>query len=263
MDALSEVFRALRLTSGIFLDAEFTAPWCIDSAPSREDVKHILPSADHVAIYHVVTEGACRAKLPGEPAVADIGAGDVIMFPQGDGHLLGSDLQLAPVSAERIVTRSPSEGVFRIDYGGGGARTKFVCGFLACDARLCRPLLGALPRMVHIPLANHPAAGWIAETLRHAAAETRAPRTGTDAVLARLAELLFIEAIRAYIGSMSDREQGWFAALRDAKMGRALAMMHAEPARGWTIEELGREVGLSLTSIAERITQFLGEPTMQ
>jgi AraC-like DNA-binding protein len=263
MDALSEVLRALRLTSGFFMEAEFGAPWCIDSAPGREDVRHILPSAEHVAIYHLLTEGHCHARLPDVHDVVELGPGELIMFPQGDGHLLGSDLQLAPVPAEKLVHLSPDGGLARIDHGGSGVRTRFLCGFLACDARLCRPLLTALPRMLCVRLKDGSAVRWITETLRRGAEETRAPRIGTDAVLAKLAELLFMEAIRAHIEVLPDSDQGWFAALRDVHVSRALALMHASPARAWTVDELGREVGLSRSALAERFTQLLHEPPMQ
>ena len=263
MDALSEVLRALRLTSGLFLEAEFSAPWCIDSAPGREDVRHILPSAEHVAIYHLVVHGGCRARLPDERGHVEVSAGELIMFPHGDAHLLGSDLQLAPVPSWTLVQPSADGGLARIEYGGGGARTRFVCGFLACDSRVCRPLLSALPRMLHVPLRDGSVARWITDTLRRGAEETRAPRVGTDAVLGKLAELLFMEAIRAYVAMLPDNEKGWFSGLRDAHVSRALALMHARPGRDWTVDELGREVGLSRSALAERFSQMLNEPPMQ
>jgi AraC family transcriptional regulator, alkane utilization regulator len=263
MDALSEVLRALRLTSGFFLEAEFTAPWCINSAPGRDDVRHILPSAEHVAIYHLLTEGRCRASLAGRRNEVALEAGQLIMFPQGDGHLLGSDLHLDPVPAERLVETSPDGGLMRIRHGGGGERTRFVCGFLACDARVCRPLLTALPRILRLEPSDPTVARWITETLKRGTEETSAPRTGTEAVLARLSELLFIEALRQYIGELPQEERSWFAGLRDPHVSRALALMHANPARAWTVEELGREVALSRSALAERFTQLLGEPPMQ
>ena len=263
MDALSEVLKALKLNSGIFLEAEFTAPWCIDSAPGKDDVRHILPSAEHVTLYHLLTEGTCRARIPGVSDAVALEAGDLIMFPHGDGHRLGSDLQLAPVPAETLVVPSPGGGLARIAHGGGGARTRFVCGYLACDSRLCRPLLDALPRMLKVPLGQGPAATWIIDTLRRGAADTHAPRAGTEAMLARLSELLFAEAMRYYLEALPENERGWFAGLRDPQVSRALALMHAEPGRPWTVDDLGHEAGLSRSSLAERFVALLGEPPMQ
>ncbi len=263
MDALSEVLKALRLNSGIFLEAEFTAPWCIDSAPGKDDIRHILPDAEHVTLYHLLTEGRCRARIPGAGETVELEVGDLIMFPHGDGHRMGSDLQLSPVPAETLVVPAASGGLARVDYGGGGARTRFVCGFLECDSRLCKPLLDALPRMLKVPLGNGPAAAWIVDTLRRGAAETHAPRAGTDAVLAKLSELLFVEAMRYYLESLSDSERGWFAGLRDPQISRVLALMHAAPERAWTVDDLGREAGLSRSSLSERFAMLIGEPPMQ
>lgn len=263
MDALSEMLRALRLDSGIFLEAEFTAPWCIDSAPGKEDVRHILPAAEHVTLYHLLTEGTCRARIPGVTDPVVLEAGDLIMFPHGDGHRLGSDLQLAPVPAEILVQPSPEGGLARIDHGGGGPKTRFVCGYLACDSRLCKPLLDALPRMLKVPMGQGPAASWIIDTLRRGAAETHAPRAGTEAMLARLSELLFTEAMRYYLESLPEGERGWFAGLKDPLVSRVLALMHGAPDRAWTVDELGREAGLSRSSLSDRFVTLLGEPPMQ
>ncbi|MGA0025378.1 MAG: AraC family transcriptional regulator [Burkholderiales bacterium] len=263
MDALSEVLRVLRLDSGIFLEAEFTAPWCIDSAPGKDDVRHILPAAEHVTLYHLVIEGTCRARIPGVTDAVTLEPGDLIMFPHGDAHRLGSDLQLAPVPAETLVVPAAGGGMARIDHGGGGARTRFVCGYLACDSRLCKPLLDALPRMLRVPLGQGPAASWIVDTLRRGAAETHAPRAGTEAMLARLSELLFAEAMRYYLESLPASERGWFAGLRDPQVSRALALVHGAPDRAWTVDELGREAGLSRSALSERFVALLGEPPMQ
>jgi AraC-like DNA-binding protein len=263
MDAFSEVLKALRLESGLFLEAEFTAPWCIDSAPGRDDVRHILPSAEHVAIYHLLVEGSCRARLPdGGPAV-ELAAGDLLMFPHGDQHLLGSDVARTPVPGEKLVQPSPAGGLLRIVHGGGGARTRFVCGYLACDSRLCRPLLGALPRMLRVPIGARPGAAWLVGTIQHAAEESRSPRAGTAAVLAKLAELLFVEAIRCHIESIPEDQRSWLAGLRDPHVSRALQLLHNDPGRAWTVDELGQEAGMSRSALAERFTQLIGEPPMQ
>lgn len=263
MDAFSEVLKALRLESGIFLEAEFTAPWCIDSAPGKDDVQQILPGAEHVVIYHLLVEGACRASLPGDGAGIDLAAGDLLMFPHGDEHLLGSDLARTPVPAARLAQPSPQGGLARITFGGGGARARFVCGYLACDVRLCRPMLGALPRMVRVPLGDRAGASWILGTIQRAAEESRAPRAGTEAVLTKLSELLFVEAIRCYIESIPEDQRSWLAGLRDPQVSRALRLLHGDPGRPWTVDDLGREAGISRSALAERFAQLIGEPPMQ
>lgn len=263
MDALSEVLKVLHLTSGIFLDAEFTAPWCIDSAPGADDVRQILPDAEHVAIYHLVVEGHCKVRLEDQTTGQDLAPGDLILFPHGDGHRLGSDLHLAAVGADTLVEEDERGGLLRINHGGGGARTRFICGFLACDKRLCRPLLNALPRLLKVSLSAEPATGWMVGALQHGAAETHAPRPGTEAVMGRLAELLFVEALRQYIRGLPEHEQGWLAGLRDPYVGRALALMHASPAHPWEVGELARQAGLSRSALADRFVALIGEPPMQ
>ena len=263
MDALSELLKAVRLTSGIFLEAEFTAPLCIDTAPSKDDVARIMPNAEQVSIFHLVTEGRCRAKMPGKEATLELETGDLLIFPHGDGHVLGSDVQLAPLEAWQVVKATPEGGLARIGYGGGGARTRFLCGFMACDLRTCKPLVGALPPMLRVSLRDSPAATWIEATLRRGASETQAPSAGGEVVLGRLSELVFVEGIREYVRSLPANQQGWLAGLRDPHVGRALALLHADPARDWEVEALAQETGLSRSALADRFVAMLGEPPMQ
>jgi AraC-like DNA-binding protein len=263
MDPLSQVLKTLRLEAGVFFDAEFTTPWCVDSAPGRGEARQILPAAEHVAIYHLVVEGGCRARLPGEAASIALETGDLILFPHADAHLLGSDLRRTALRAESLLQRSPAGGLARIVHGGGGDRTRFICGYVACDSRLCRPMIEALPRMLRVPLGARSSASWMVETLRHATEESRAPRAGTDAVLTKLSELLFVEALRSFLETVPDEERTWLAGLRDPHVGRALGLMHADPARQWTVNDLGREAGLSRSALAERFGLLIGEPPMQ
>lgn len=262
MDPFSQVLKALRLEAGIFLDAEFTAPWCVDPAPGR-DARHILPSAEHVAIYHLLVEGSCRARLSDDAAPIELSAGDLILFPHGDAHRLGSDVRRSPLPAETLVQVSPEGGLARIVHGGGGERTRFICGYLACDSRLCRPLIGALPRMLRVPLGDSASASWMVKTLQLAADESRAPRAGTDAVLTKLSELTFVEALRRYLETIPPQERSWLAGLRDPHVSRVLGLMHAEPARPWTVDDLAREAGVSRSALGERFTLLVGEPPMQ
>jgi AraC-like DNA-binding protein len=263
VDPLSQILKTLRLEAGIFFDAEFTTPWCIDSAPGRGDARHILPRAEHVAIYHLLVEGRCRARLAGEAEAIELAAGDLIMFPHADDHLLGSDVRRPPLRAETLVQASPEGGLARIVHGGGGDRTRFICGYVACDSRLCRPMIGALPRMLRVRLGDRASASWMVKTLQHATEESRAPRAGTEAVLTKLSELLFVEALRCYLETLSEQERSWLVGLRDPHVSRALGLMHAEPARQWTVNDLGREAGLSRSALAERFGLLIGEPPMQ
>ena len=263
MDALSEMLKAVRLTSGIFLEVEFTAPWCIDSTPGEKDVGRYLPNVEQLSIYHLVTEGRCKAKLLGSGPSIELEAGDLILFPHRDAHLMGSDLHLAPLLAGALVVPSPGGGPGQIRHGGGGARTRFICGYMACDKRTCKPLLQALPRMLKVSLRDSPTAAWIESALKRAAFETHAPSAGGDVVLARLAELLFVEGLREYVRALPASQQGWLAGLRDPYVGRALALLHADPARTWTVETLAQESAISRSALADRFVSLIGEPPMQ
>jgi AraC-like DNA-binding protein len=260
MDALSDALRVLRLTGAVFLDAEFTEPWCVISDPRSND--ELMAGSPDIVFFHVLTEGRCRAQMVGENEALDLVAGDVLMLPRGSRHLMGSNLQLAPAIANSIV-RPGEGGMLRIDHGGGGDRTRFVCGYLRCDERLCGPLLESLPAMLRVPLGDGPATAWLAGLLQVGKRESAAPRPGSETVLAKLSELLFVEAMRRYIELLPEEQRGWFAGLGDRFVGRALALMHEQPNRDWTVDELASAVGLSRSALAQRFTEFIGQPPMQ
>jgi AraC family transcriptional regulator, alkane utilization regulator len=262
MDALSDVLRVLRLTGAVFLHAEFTAPWCAVSISGHPSTG-IFSTTDHVVFFHFVTEGRCRARLVAGGAPVELGAGDLILLPKDDTHVLGSDLHLAPVSAESLVRPAPPGGLMSIEHGGGGEATRFICGFLSCDKRLCRPVLDALPALVRIPFGDGVAIEWLSSLLRLGARESSAPRVGSDTVLAKLSELLFVEAIRRYVDTLPAEHSGWFAGLRDRFVGKALNLIHGQPGAAWTIEQLAAKVGLSRSALAQRFTDFVGQPPMQ
>jgi AraC family transcriptional regulator, alkane utilization regulator len=263
MDALSDALRVLQLTGAVFLDAEFTAPWCVVSDPGRSE-SPLLAGGPNIVFFHVLTEGRCRAKLSEGGQTVELAAGDLIMLPRGSRHLLGSDLHLAPTLADTLVQPPGAANDFlRIEHGGGGEKTRFVCGFLKYDERLCGPMVDALPRLLRVPLGDGPATVWLTSLLQAGARETAAPRAGGETVRAKLSELLFVEALRRYIEMLPEQETGWLAGLRDRFVGRALALMHERPERDWTVEELATSVGLSRSSLAQRFTDFLGQPPMQ
>ncbi len=258
MDALSDVLHVLRLSGAVFLHAEFTAPWCVTSSSSQP----ALPATgDHVIFFHWLTEGRCKARLAAGGETFEVQAGDLLLMPRDELHLMGSDLALAPLAADALA--QPAGGLMRIVHGGGGEMTRFMCGFLACDRELCRPLLEALPGMLRVPFGDEPTAEWFKSLLRVGAQETSAPRPGSDTVLAKLSELLVVEAIRRHCEAMPEGQIGWLAGLRDRFVGRALTLMHQDPAKPWTVEALAGEVGLSRSALAQRFTDLLGQPPMQ
>lgn len=261
MDALSDLLRVVRLTGAVFMDAEFTAPWCVGEPSGVEVCIEHMPEAGHVVIYHLVTEGECQVALPGEPPRL-ARAGDLVVIPSGEAHSLGSDLDRPRADGARLVIqRSPDEAP-TVRHGGGGATTKMVCGYLACDSRLFDTLLAALPRLMIIDMREGPGAQWLTSSIRFAMTEASTANAGTGAVLAKLSELLFIEAIRRFMESLPQEQTGWLAGLRDRFVGKALALMHSRPAHDWTVDELAGAVGLSRSALAERFATLIGQPPM-
>jgi AraC-like DNA-binding protein len=263
MDALSDVLRVVRLKGGVFLHAEFTAPWCVFSHVTAEERGGLLGcGSEHVVLYHYVVEGRLRAQIPGRAPV-DIEAGEVVILPHNDKHLLGSDLAVPPVPSKEVVHPSPDGGLLVIRHGGGGESTRIVCGFLGCDRLEDNPLAAALPPLLHFDTRTGSSTAWIRNSLEFAAQELALRRAGSEAVLAKLSELLFVEAVRRFVETLPPEQTGWLAGLRDPVVSRALALLHERMAQPWTVDDLGREVGLSRSALAERFTRLIGEPPMR
>lgn len=265
MDALSDVLRAVRLEGAVYINAEFTAPWCVRSTYGLASVAERLARAEHVMFFHVLTEGRCKVRLEAGGEELEVNAGNLILLPQDDRHLLGSDLSLPPVDADRVaeVDVSGDADFVHLRHGRGGAVTRFVCGYLACSRSLCRPLFEALPRVLCIPLGDAPAAALLRDLLRVGVRESQTARPGAESLLAKIAELLFVEALRRYLETLPPGGKGWLAGVRDVHVGRALALLHAEPARTWTVDELARAVALSRSAFAERFAALVGESPIQ
>lgn len=261
MDALSETLSVVRLKGAIFFNAKFTAPWCNSSGPARNVASVLAPNSERLIVFHMITEGECFLELDGEPTTR-LAAGDVVLFPDGDAHRMASQPALAPTGRIRISTklaRRPRQVVS----GGGGAVTRLVCGYLACDALLAQNLLGGLPRVVRVNVRDSGAGAWLEACLRYALMEARSQRPGGDSVLSKFAELLFIEVLRLHVAQQAEGQTGWLAGLRDRIVGAALSQLHARPAHPWTLEALAREAGTSRSVLAERFQRLVGVSPMQ
>jgi AraC family transcriptional regulator, alkane utilization regulator len=264
MDTLSGVLKSVNLEGAIYLNAEFTAPWCIQGKFGVASVKQRLPMADHVVYFHFLTEGACKVRLADRGKVLDVTCGDLVLFPQDDKHVMGSDLRLTPVETDTLPRVNTADADFiEMRHGGGGAVTRFVCGYLACSRSVLRPLLEVLPRVLRIPIGDREASGLLRELLRSGVRESQASRAGSQSTLAKMAELVFVDALRRYVEDLPPGGKGWLAGVRDSHVGRALALIHDEPGRTWTVDELAREVALSRSALAERFAALVGEPPMR
>lgn len=262
MDALSDLLQTVKLNGALFLEARFTAPWCALVHPSYVAAE-MLARFNPVMFFHILTGGRCKARLAAGGETIELAAGDLILMAQGDTHLLGSDLQLAPVDSDSLMRPALPGAMPTVDHGGGGDEARFLCGFLSCDKALCRPLLDALPRLLRVPLGGGPAGAWLVSLAQRGAQENTAPGPGAGTMLAKLAELMFVEAMRRYIESLPAQQTGWLAGLRDRHVGRALTLMHEQPAHGWTADELAERAGLSASALRQRFADLLGQSPMQ
>lgn len=275
MDVLSDVLRVIRLSGAVFFTAEFKAPWAIISPPAQTLAPCVIPNAECFTIFHVITEGTCWVKVKGEPPI-EMQAGDVLVVPQGDEHVMASDLAVKPAPMNQVIPQIPYAGMPPIFHGGGGETARFVCGYLHCDQKF-DPLFSTLPRLLCVrsregdmvvesagKATGEPSAAmpvhkgmWLNTTLYYLMQEAGHQKPGNESVLARLTEMMFVEVLRQY---MEKQEQkGWLAGLNDPQVGRALNMIHTEPARPWTVDELAREAGVSRSGLADRFTKLIGE----
>ena len=253
-DPLSDVLRAVRLDGAFFYAVEASEPWSVEAVAAKELTPRVLPGAEHLISYHILTSGRCWGGLTGGPAVP-LAPGDVIVFPHGDGHVMSSDPKLHSKPA------TPGRFPETVTIGNGGeVAATLVCGFLGCDRRPFNPLLSTLPRQLHLPGLS---SGWLQSFARQVVEESQARRVGGDSVLTRLAELMFVEVLRRYIETLPPEQRGWLAGLRDDAIGRALGLLHGDPAHAWTLDELAARVAMSRSAFADRFTTLVGQPPMQ
>ncbi len=257
MDPLSDVLRAVRLSGAYFYLVEASAPWSVSAVRATELAPRILPDAEHLIPYHILTQGECWAGIEGDTQQF-MRPGDVIVFPQGDPHVLSSRTGERVNSIPRGI--APHRYPTTLRLGTGDTSATLVCGFLGCDARPFNPLLASLPRVLHLPRVDD---SWLAAFPEHAVRESRTGRAGGDTMLTRMAELMFIEVLRRHLEGLGGERTGWLAGLRDPVVGIALMRIHERPAHDWSLATLAREVAASRSVLAERFTQLVGMPVMQ
>jgi len=271
-DILSDVLRSVRLRSAVFYHVSGEGDWAAVAPPSRDIARAVMPDADHVMEFHVVTRGECWAAIAGQ-APLRLRLGDIFVLPQGDAHVVSSTPGLeADADVDSFFEMQRNQRPFRLHYAGGSvpqqnpevatdlAPTRIVCGFIGCDARPYNPLLATLPRLLHLPAT---ASGRSEHFARLAAEESAARRPGADALLERLSEMMFVDAVRRYVDELPQESIGWLAGLRDRHVGRALGLLHEHPGASWTVDELSHRVGLSRSALHDRFVEMIGQPPIQ
>jgi AraC-like DNA-binding protein len=262
-DPLSDLLKTVRLTGAVFFEVVAEEPWAITSPPRELILPKILPGADHLIAYHVVTAGRCFATEAGGQPIA-LEAGEVVIFSNAQRHVMSSqpDMRADPPTRDVLEVAAAGQKPYVINLGEGRVSANLVCGYLACDSGPFNPLLENLPPVLKSGDPRNDGAGWIGQFIRFAVAESAEQNAGSETVLMKLSELMFIDVVRRYLDTLPPEQAGWLAGIRDPFIGKALSLLHGRPSHDWTIEELARQVGLSRTVLAERFAALVGIPPM-
>jgi AraC-like DNA-binding protein len=246
-DPLGETLHLLRLNGSLYCRSELTAPWGID-----------LPAFDGCMMFHVVTSGHCWLEVDGEEPQL-LQQGSLTLLPHGNGHVIRSSSTAETKPLFDIPVEQISDRYEIMRYGGDGDLTHLTCGVVSFDHVAGKQLIAQLPKVMQIDTWNDDEGSWLQNTLRFIAHEARELRPGGETVITHLADILIIQAIRTWIDSAPEADQGWLAALRDKHIGMALAAIHREPEKGWTVASLAKEAGLSRSGFSARFSKLVGE----
>lgn len=258
MDALAEVLRAIRIDSAIYLNGEFSEPWCVDAPESTSLAPLLGRDGAHVIIYHLLCEGRARCEVEDGDRV-DLSAGDLVALPHGHSHRIGNGRNVAPLDVSDALSGLLERGLQPLMAGGGGNVSKFICGYLACDRHLSQAFLTGLPPLIRLNIRDDVSGQWLENSLRFSVAQAASRDAGTLEVLAKLSEVFVAEALRRYQRELPPGQTGWLAGAREPAVGRALTLMHHRSAHPWTLPILAHEVGVSRSVLSERFRHYLGE----
>jgi AraC-like DNA-binding protein len=262
MDAFSEILSGVRLNGALFFSAEFTAPWGFSTPPARAAASEFPQGTEHLVLYHFVIDGGAVVQLIDGPYV-ELTAGDVVIFPHAhQHHMSNSRSSNPPFPNYGISAKIKSRDLSPLRAGGGGATSRFVCGYMTCDAHLCRPILNGLPSVFKVNIRTDRSGQWLENSIMHLLEEIVSGHVGTEAMLAKLSEALFIDTLRRYVAGLPEQQMGWLAGTRDPIVNKSLGLLHTRIAEPWTIAMLADEVGISRSALIERFTRYLAEPPM-
>ncbi|WP_224240356.1 AraC family transcriptional regulator [Hyalangium gracile] len=253
MDVLADVLAATRIGGTLFCRSELSAPWgmLFEAAPR--------------AGLHIIARGSCWLRTQGRGEPVHLAQGDVVLLPHGAGHSLTSALNVQPLPFLKLVGRcqvSQGSHGMSMNLEGKGPSTVLLCGAYRFEHEGIHPLLSLLPSVIHLRADAGVMSGPLESVLRLLVAEYTQPGPGTITVTARLVDVLFIHIIRGWLEQQPEGSAGWLGAVRDPQVGRALALMHGEPRRDWTVESLAAEVACSRATFARRFRELVGEPPL-
>ena len=262
MDAFSEILSGVKLNGAVFFSAEFSAPWGFSAPPSNEYAADLAPEAEYLVLYHFLVEGRAVVQVPDGPSI-ELQSGDIVIFPHGDPHDMMSDRAItAPFPSYGINSKVSARDLSPLRAGGGGETARFVCGYMTCDPYLSRPILSGLPPAFKVNIRTDRSGHWLENSILHLVEEAASGRVGSEAMLAKLSEALFVDTLRRYVAGLPEQQIGWLAGARDPVVGKSLGLLHSRIAHPWTIADLADEVGISRSALVERFTKYLSEPPM-
>jgi AraC-like DNA-binding protein len=262
MDAFSEILSGVKMHGAVFFTAEFSAPWGLSMPAANVMAAKLAPGAAHLVTYHLVVEGGAVIELADGPSI-ELKPGDVVIFPHGDPHHMSSGKGAKPPFPNYgISAKVKSRDLSPLRAGGGGETSRFVCGYMTCDPYLSRPILSGLPSVFKVNVRTDRAGHWLESSIMHLVDEAASGRVGSEAMLAKLSEALFVDTLRRYVAGLPEQQMGWLAGARDPIVGKSLGLMHSRIAHPWTIADLADEVGISRSALVERFTRYLSEPPM-
>ncbi|MEX2475381.1 cupin domain-containing protein [Marinobacter sp.] len=278
-DVLSGLLRRIRLRGALFFNVECVGTWVTEAPASALIANAVMPGSEHLMEYHVVVGGTCWAGITGEPPF-QMNAGDVVLFPHGDAHVMSSvpGLRAEPdlpflIANLKLRTGLPfmvrqqddkriQPAAPQTEIASYPPAATLLCGFLGCDSGPFNPMLSALPRVIHARASELSEDSWAGQLARLAETESRGARPGGEAVLERMSEMMLVDLVRLYLSSVPKSQTGWLAALRDRHVARVLSLMHSRPAEAWTLAKLSDHAGLSRSALQERFVELVGQPPM-
>ena len=261
MDAFSEILSGVKLNGAVFFTAEFSAPWGFSAPASKQMADRLAPGAAHFLLYHLVVDGGAVVEMA-DGQLLELNSGDVVIFPNGDAHHMCSKGARPPFPNYGINEKIKSRDLNPLHAGGGGETSRFVCGYMTCDPYLSRPILNGLPPVFKVNIRTDRAGQWLESSILHLVEEAVSGRVGSEAMLAKLSEALFVDTLRRYVTALPEQQWSWLTGARDPIVGKSLSLMHRRIAHPWTIASLADEVGISRSALVERFTRYLSEPPM-
>ena len=250
VDPLGEALHFLRMTGAFYCRSEFKAPWGL-----------ALPAMKDCLMFHFLTSGRCWLEVDGAEHRL-LQPGDLALVPHGEGHRLVSDPGTPASKLFDLPREQVSERYEILRLGEGGPGTSLICGAVRFDHPAAHHLVKLLPKVIRVEASSSSHMDWMESTLRFMAAEAKALRPGGETVITRLADILVIQAIRSWIDQDPAARTGWLGALQDRQIGRAITLIHRDPARAWTLASLAAEVAMSRSAFAARFTELVGEPAI-